>query len=306
VIAAIAGRQHGVVARRQLLDVGFTPDEVQGRLNRGHLHLIYRGVYAVGHEALSVRGRWMAAVLAGGADAVLSHRAAAALWELRPIPSGPIDVSAPGRSRRASKAGTQIEVRVHNVRALDSRDRAVVHGIPVTSVSRTLLDYAEVARPQQLRHALEAAERLDQLDGRAIDQLLARARGRRGVRVLREVIASVTGPAPWTQSELERRFLSLVRGAGIAEPHANVSVAGCVVDFFFPAPRPLVVEVDGYAFHKSRARFEDDRRRDAKLLMLGVPVIRVTQRRIADDPFGLADDLATLLSDAPPAAASGP
>src|SRR5437588_5273188 len=249
-LAALAKRQHGVVARWQLLKLGFSRHEIDGLIARGHLDLLHRGVYAVGHTRLTVKGRWMAAVLAAGPDAVLSHRAAIALWELRPIPSGPIEVTVPVRPRTNRKG-----IRVHNVRSLHEDDRDEVDGIPVTSIHRTLLDYAASARPQQLRHAVEAAERRELLDGRKLDALYVRRRRRRGLRALKATLAQIHGSAPWTQSELERAFLSLIREAGLPEPRTNVFVEGELVDCFWPSAR-LVVEVDSYPFHKSRTEFE--------------------------------------------------
>jgi very-short-patch-repair endonuclease len=239
---------------------------------------------------LSVRGRWTAAVLAYGPGAVLSHRAAAALHELRPIPSGPIDVAVPGRSRH-NRPG----IRVHNLRALHEDDRAIVDGIPVTSVHRTLLDYAEVARPQQLRLAIDGADRREVFDLKAVEAVLARNPGRRGEKPLRATLAQIYGPAPWTRSELERAFLALVRGARLPEPGTNVLVEGELVDCIWPSAR-LVVEVDSYRFHKSRNEFEADRKRDAKLMLAGCRVLRVTQRRIEFDAPELTRDLRVLLS----------
>ena len=297
-MAELASLQHGVVARWQLLQLGLTADMIQDRITAGHLHRIYRGVYAVGHRRLTLKGRWMAAVLACGPDAVLSHRAAAALWDLRPVPSGPLDVTAPGRRRRGH-AG----IRVHSVRTLHDDDRATVDGIPVTAVHRTLLDFAEQARQQQLRHAVEAAMRMDLLDGRKLDELLARSRGRHGLAPLKAVIADIRGPAPWTQSELERAFLSAIREAGLPEPQANVIVEGYLVDFWWPEAR-LVVEVDGYGFHKGRRQFDEDRVRDAKLQLADCRVLRVTQPRLGPDPTELLRDVARALSAARPVAAS--
>lgn len=294
-IAKLAGRQHGVVAAWQLKPMGYSDSAIHRRAKAGRLHRLHRGVYAVGHRRLARRGRWMAAVLACGPEAVLSHRSAAALWELRPPASGPIDVTVPGRTRRG-RAG----IRVHNVRAMDPSDRATVDGIPVTSIHRTLLDYAEVAPEQQLRHALEEAERRELLDGRKLEELLARSPGRRGSRALREALAQLQGPAPWTQSELERRFLGLIREAGVAEPHCNVVIAGYVVDFFWPRQR-LVIEVDGYHWHKTRRSFEGDRRKDTKLLLAGIRAMRVTQPRIEQDPRELIKEVSRLLSGGPAA-----
>jgi hypothetical protein len=257
---------------------------------KGLLHREYRGVYAVGHARLTLRGRWMAAVLACGRGAVLSHRAAAALWELRQPPSGPIDVTAPGRVRRG-RAG----IRLHSVRRLDAAHATALDGIPVTSLPRTLLDHAEVASAQQLRLAVEAAQRRDLLDPSALKQLMQDSPGRHGLRPLGAALAALSDEAPWTQSELEIRFLALTRAAGLPPPQCNVVVEGILVDFFWPRHR-LVVEVDGYAFHKSRQSFEADRRRDAKLQLAGLRVLRATQARIDHEPAVLISEVTRLLS----------
>jgi very-short-patch-repair endonuclease len=306
----LAAQQHGVVARWQLVALGMSRTQIQNRVAAGWLHRVYRGVYAPGHTRLTLRGRWMAAVLACGPDAVLSHRPAAALWELRPLPSGPIDVTVPGRTRKGQQG-----IRVHNVRRLHANDREVVDGIPVTSVHRALLDYAEIARRQQLRLAVEAGERQDLLDQRKLDELYERSRGRRGRRVLRAAVAEMVGPAPWTQSELERRFLALIREHGFPEPQANALVEGYPdpVDLWWPQQR-LVVEIDSVTWHKSRGRFEGDRLKDTKLQLLNCRVLRVTQRRMDPDPTELLQDLSRAFSTAPAAvrrafgagAASGP
>lgn len=284
-MAALASRQHGVVARWQLLGLGLSRDVIQALLDDGHLHRLYRGVYAVGHRRLTTKARWMAAVLAGGPEAVLSHRAAIALWELRPPPSGPIDVTVPGRRRKGRKG-----IRIHNVRCLHPDDRAVVDGVPVTALHRTLLDYAEVARFQQLRLALDASERRGLFDSYELARLYARAPGRRGLKALKAAVAAFTGPAPWTQSELERQFLALVREAGLPEPRTNVFVEGFLVDVWWPEPR-LVIELDGYEFHKGRGKFDSDRLQDTKLQLAGCMTIRVTQPRIENHPGELLQDV---------------
>jgi very-short-patch-repair endonuclease len=250
--------------------------------------------------AITLKGRWLAAVLACGAEAVLSHRHAVVLWELRPAPGGPIDVTVPGRTKRGRKW-----IQVHSVRRLHERARTEVNGIPVTSVHRTLLDYAEVSRPQQLRLALEAAERRDLLDMNKFNELFGRSRRRRCVKLLKAAIGEMRGPAPWTQSELENAFLALIREAGIEEPQANVVVAGYVVDFLWPRSR-LVVEVDGYGFHKSRAAWESDRHKDTKLQLARCDVVRVTQDRIESAPRELVRDVLELLSAALDSVRSGP
>jgi very-short-patch-repair endonuclease len=230
------------------------------------------------------------AVPASGSTAVLSHRAALALWELRPRPAGPIDVTVVARGRRPL-AGIQL----HCVRSLDAADRMTIDAIPVTPVARALLDYAEVARPQQLRLAVEAADRRELLDLGAVRALLSRSPGRHGARPLAEVIEQLTGPAPWTQSQLERHFLALVRAARLPEPQCNVIVEGELVDFFWPDAR-LIVETDGFEFHRHRAQFEADRRRDARLQAAGFRVVRITQWRLKHEPGGVVAELRRLLS----------
>ena len=298
-LATLAAKQHGVVSRWQLKKLGYSPAEIRGLADRGHLHRLYRGVYAVGHKRLTTRGRWMAAVLACGPRAVLSHRAAIALYDLRPIPSGPIDVTVPGRTRRGHSG-----IRIHNVRQLHPADRTVVDGIPVTSAHRALLDFAEVTQFQQLRLALDAAEHRDLPDGHELSRLYDRAGGRRGLKPLRAAVAHLRGPAPWTQSELERRFLAAIRDRGLPEPRTNVYVEGCLVDCWWPESR-LVVELDGYKYHKDRRKFERDRLQDTKLQLAGCMTIRVTQARIEHDLEGLLNDVVRGLSAEPRAAASG-
>jgi very-short-patch-repair endonuclease len=291
-VGELAGLQHGVVARWQLLQLGLSRDPIQKRIDAGRLHRLHRGVYAVGHKRLSRKGRWMAAVLACGPRAVLSHRTAIALWELRPpLSGGAIDVTVPGRSRKGQKG-----IRVHNVRALHHDDRALVDGIPVTSVHRTLLDYAEVAQAQQLRLAIEASERRELFDLNAIDKLVARSPGRRGRPILAATLTEMRGRVARTESELERAFLALIRVAGIPEPIAQAQVAGYRVDLLWPGTRPLVVELDSYEYHKSRAKFDSDRRRDAKLqVAIDCCVLRVTWTRLEQEPRELIAEVRALL-----------
>ena len=297
-LAALAALQHGVLARWQLLLLGFTTHEITTRVRAHYLIPVHRGVYAVGHDRLTLRGRWMAAVLACGPTAVLSHRAAAALWELRPAPVGPIDVTDPTRSRHHRRG-----IRVHAVRGIDPADHGQIDNIPVTALARTLIDYADVARYQQLRLAVEAADRRDLLTNESLQPALKSARGRRGPTLVERAIADLGGGrAPWTQSELERRFLALIRAAGLPEPQTNVLVAGELVDCYWPRER-LVVEVDGYGIHKTWAKFESDRRLDATLQLHGCRVLRATEHRIDHARAQLASDVAALLSAGRDAAA---
>ena len=291
VLVALADRQYAVVAMFQLLALGYSRWAVRRRVDAKQLHRRHRGVYAVGHAKLTMRGEWMAAVLACGPEAVLSHHAAAALWALRGTPGGLIDVTAPGLHK---VEGVRCHVSLHRPQP----DRTTIDGIPVTSLNRTLLDQAATMSPQRLRSILEAAQRRDLLDGRSLDAFLARSKGHAGRRPLSDAIKELTDESPWTQSELERRFLELIRAAGLPEPQCNVLVAGELVDFYWPQQR-LVVEVDGYRFHKTRRSFEDDRRKDVKLQLAGCRPVRITYRRIRYEPRALIADLARLLGSPP-------
>ena len=290
-IARLADRQHGSVAHRQLIALGCSSSEIQRRVNAGRLHVIHRGVYAVGRRKLTARGRWMAAVLACGPDAVLSHRDAAALHGLRAGGSGnAVHVTTTRRS------GSRPGIHVHNVRRLDPADRAKVDGIPVTSLHRTLLDYAETAPRPHLVWAFQKYDRMDKLDFRKLDAVIARNRGRKGIKPLRALMAVYRGAAD-TRSGNEERFLALVREAGLPEPSVNVVVEGIVVDFFWAEPR-FVVEVDSYLYHHTPADRAADRRKQRVLEKTGHTVMRVTDDELDEDPAGAVHDVAAGLKAA--------
>jgi hypothetical protein len=289
----IAGRQHGVVARRQLMGEGFSRHVVQDRITSGHLTRIHRGVYAVGHRKLTLKGVWMAAVLACGPKALLSHRAALGLWDVRRSESGAIDVTVPGCAGRRGRAG----IRVHMSEMLLETDAAEVDGIPVTSLAWTVVDFAGIAQRQQLRSVLEALERRGDYIGRELDDLFERTPNRKGVKSLRAVIADMTGPAPWLQSELEEYFRDLHAGSGLPPYEANVMVEGEVVDVLWRKER-LIVELDGFTFHKSRAKFKSDRRLDAKMQVAGYRVLRLTQDRLVNEADVVFAEIRVLLSAA--------
>jgi very-short-patch-repair endonuclease len=299
-VAVLATEQHGIVARWQLLAFGLTRTAVQKRIDSCRLHRIHRGVYAAGHRKLTLRGVWMSAVLAGGPDALLSHRPALALWDVRRCDSGLIDVTIEGR---AGKPGPQ-GVRVHSTVGLGMNDVDAVDGIPVTSLAWTVVDYAGIAHRQQLRSVLEALERRGLYIGRELNELLERTPNRKGVKAVRAVIAEMTGPAPWLQSKLEETFAELIRGSDLPDYEANAVVEGEVVDVLWRKER-VIVELDGYAFHKSRARFEADRRRDAKLMVAGYRVLRITQERLTNEPEAVLAEIRALLSAARAAWAAG-
>ena len=275
VIAELAERQWGAVARSQLIAAGVGADAIDYRLRTGRLHQLHRGVYAVGHTRIGTHGRTMAAVLAGGPGAVTSHRRAAWLWALlwdnRPV----VDVSVPGRAGRAQRG-----IVFHRPRGLTGGDVAVRDGIPCTSVARTLLDLAATVRPSLLRKAFEEAERQRVLDLRAVERALERSRGHRGRRALSAVVAHASGPLPMTRSDVERAFLELVRAEGLPMPVMNATVGDYEVDALWP-DRRVVVEIDHFATHGHRTAFERDRVRDAELQIAGFRTGRVTDRQIA-------------------------
>ena len=292
-IARLAERQHGVIARWQLSAEGISDSSVGRRAADGRLHRLYRGVYAVGHSRPSLRGRWKAATLALGPSALLSHREGAALWDLRRSARGPIDVTVPGGHPRH-----QPGITAHRTDGLHDEDRVVRDGIPVTAVPRTLLDLAEVVPPTQLLRAYEEAERLELLDVRAIERLLARSNGRRAVGALRALLKYDPAPAAQTASELERRFLDLVRRERLPTPQVNVLVEGFLVDACWPGRR-VVVELDGYAFHRGARSFERDRERLIRLRMAGYDVLPFTHRQVTKSAGWVGEVLRRCLSERP-------
>ena len=270
-LAELATEEDGVLGRRALLACGLTRHEIEGRVASGHLIVIHRGVYAVGHAALTPRGRARAAVLACGPRAVLSHQSSAALLGFRPEWHGMPHVTAP-------TSHTHEGIVIHRSRTLDERDVIRRYGIPMTAAARTLLDLAEALPPRQLQTAVNEAEVLRLTTHEELRALLARSPGRRGAKHLGPIVAE----APrFTRSELERDFLSLVGSLGLPHPETNTRIGDKEVDFVW-RDRRLVVEVDGFAFHRTRHAFERDRARDAQLTARGWRVVRFTYRQIQD------------------------
>lgn len=285
-LARLAAAQHGVVARRQLLAAGVASSTIGRRVDSGHLVPVHRAVYAVGHACLTRYGHSLAAVLAVGPGAVLSHRDAAALHGLRP-PGDHVRTHVT-TCRRA--AGTP-RIRVHRTTVLDPRrDVAVVAGIPATSVARTLVDLADVVKPEPLAKALEEAERRHLLDVRALEDALARTRGRhgRGHAAIRAALAqhAATG-AQLTRSPLERAFLALLDAHGLPRPRVNAWVGDMEVDATWPRQR-VAVELDGWSAHATRAAFARDRERGNALQTRGWIVLRFTHGQVTREPAAVA------------------
>jgi hypothetical protein len=236
---------------------------VTRRTSSARLHRIHRGVYAVGHQVLTREGRWMAAVLAAGDGAVLSHATAAAAWDMRPVGGGAIHVTIPRTTGRARQRGLMI----HRSVTLAPEDVTTLRGIPLTEPHRTLVDLARTLNGRPLERAVDRAERLVDF-GR-----LART----APASLQAVLNAYT--AITTRSDLEECFLELCAEHGIPRPEVNARIEGIEVDFVW-RDRRLIVEVDGYAFHRSPTAFETDRERDAELGMRGWTVRRFTHAQI--------------------------
>jgi hypothetical protein len=288
-VAALAERQHGVIAQRQLVGLGVGRGTIHRWQESGRLHSVHAGVYSVGHTRLTVRGRWMAAVLACPEGTLLSHGDAAALWDLLAAGGARthVTVPSPGTRRRGGLV-------VHETAKFEPEECAIRDAIPVTSVARTLLDVAE-SEPHRLPRAWDAAERLRLLDVRAVERTCERGHGRRGLKHLLPLVADRTRVVGDTRRALEARFFELCRQYGLPLPSCNVLVEGFLVDALWPGQR-LIVELDSWEFHRERRAFEEDRARDAALMAAGYRVVRITWRRIADDPAEVAALIRRLLA----------
>lgn len=291
-IADLAARQYGVVGRRQLEGGGIRSGQIELRLRRGRMQAIHRGVYTVGHPVVPARGRWMAAVLASGPGAVLSHRSAGRLWQVLDWGHHPQEVI----RRRGWRAGDGILV--HRC-ALRDDETTEVDGIPVTTVPRTLFDLASVLDRPRLEGAMNEVEVRRLTDRLSIADLLARHPRHRGNQLLRSLVAGDAATRGVTKRELEVRFRSFVDAAALPRPrfNADLAVGGRFfeVDCLWPQER-LIVELDGRASHDTRRAFESDRERDRALMLEGWRVTRVTWRALHQGPTALAAELRALLA----------
>jgi predicted transcriptional regulator of viral defense system len=290
-IRELAERQHGVVARRQLLELDMRPGSIVDRITSGRLHPVHRGIYVVGHRLITPRGRWMAGVLAGGREGALSHRAAGRLWNLVSN-AGQVDVTVP--RARPNRPG----LRWH-VGALPADERTVKDGIPVTTVPRTLLDLATVLRPDRLQRALHEAEVQRLYDRLSVPDLLARHPHRRGAAALRRILATTELGRNVTRNDFEQAFLSFLDEYGLPRPEVNepLWLAGCSIepDCLWRAQR-AIVELDSFGVHGTRKLFESDRARDRALTIAGWRAVRVTWRQLQYQRTALARDFHALLA----------
>ncbi len=300
-LGELAAAQHGPFSLDQLRELGLTAGAVRERTRAGRLHRIHHTVYSlVPKELLKREGLYMAAVLACGPGAVLSHRSAARLHELRDYGYTRIEVTVPRRSHRRHPG-----VAVHRSTTLSDADITVVENIPVTTVARTLFDLGEVVTQRQLERAFDQAEIAETLDLHAINDQLARNATRRGARRVRKVLNEhYIGQTP-TWNENEEALLAITRALGIPDPDINQLIVlddggpAIRVDFVW-RDRRVIVEADSEKWHSSRQRIEIDRRRDQRLTAAGWTVIRTTWRQMKYRPGELRETLLKLLGPASP------
>lgn len=302
-LIVIAEAQRGRVSRRQLHAAGVPPSTVTSWCASGLLRRVHTSVFAVGPDIQVPLQAETAALLAVRDGAALSHHTAARLWGMRGPNAGDgrVHVLVAGASLRRRDGFA-----IHRTGLLERRDIRILQALPVTSPARTLLDLSPVIGGRELERALDQALVQRRCDLRAVAELLARCgrhRGRGRLQALLDAHATTT----FTRSEAEERFLALVREAGLEQPLCNVWRHGFEIDFLWP-DRSLAVEIDGFAYHGTRAAFERDRRRDARLRAAGITVIRVTWRRLIQEPIAVMVEIAQALALArgPDAAAALP
>lgn len=277
----LAAGQHGVVSYPQLLACGLSPDAVKHRVRVRRLHRLHQGVYAVGAARLGRTGRFMAAVLACGEAAALSHTSAAALWGMMRIAEDQrVHVSVPCRSGRRRRAGLQ----VHRSSTLGAGHVTARLGIPVTTAERTIIDVADISSRRVTERAMDQAT----IDGLINDpRRLTGTRGRSGSRHVTAILAAQRLGSTVTDSALEEMMLALCRQHDLPMPELGALVNGYKVDFLWRQDR-LVVETDGFRTHGTRLAFETDRARDQAHVAAGYRTMRFTYRQVAAEPATVA------------------
>jgi predicted transcriptional regulator of viral defense system len=296
-IVLLGTAQHAVLGLEQLTDVGLSASGLRSRVARHRLHRIHHRVYAlVPSGLLSREGHWMAAVLACGQGAVLSHRTAAALHQLRPTYRVKIDVTVP---RRSSRAHPKIEL--HRTTTLTDADVTLVNGIPCTTIARTLFDITEAVSRRALERAFDQWEMMDRFDLRAIQAQLARNPTRPAARRVRQLLNEYyIGCAP-TQSELEEAFFAVCRSVSAPLPKVNEWVdlgdgePMIWADFVWRQKR-VIVETDGDKFHGTHQARQRDPRRDQRAIVAGWRPIRTTWRQVMFRPHELRPTIVKLVN----------
>jgi very-short-patch-repair endonuclease len=289
--ARLGAAQQGTVSRAQLQAAGVSRHVVDRLARSGALHRLHRGVYAVGHLALALMAREVAALLACGDGALISHRSAAYLWGLVDSAPREVDVTLVGRQRRPKRG-----IRIYRVSGIDDRDVRRKGGLWLASPARTLIDLAAEAGDSELDRLVAEARVQGLLSKGALEAALERAGRRPGTARMRAFLRSEGGPA-LTRSEAERRMRRLLREARLAQPKANIRAAGYSVDFLWAEQR-VIVEVDGYKYHGHRRAFERDRRKDMALRDGGYEVIRITWRQLTEQALMVVAHVARALDRA--------
>jgi very-short-patch-repair endonuclease len=284
-LARLAEPQHGFLSWPQLLKAGLTPKDIEYRVRIGRLHRVHRGVYAIGHRPPGPHAKAMAAVLACGDGAALSHEWAAWLWGITKRWSAPVDVSARSDHRHRG-------VRCHRTRTLTPRDITIHYGIPATTPARTVLDLADVLPDAQLTRAVNQARLESHLRLEDLAELLARSPGRRATKRLRRFVELADAP---TRSSFEDAFLAFTERHALPRPEVNQTITGHEVDMLWREQR-LIVELDTRTYHDNPQSFEDDRAKDADLVAAGYRVVRLTGERFDNKPDAEATRLAGLLT----------
>jgi hypothetical protein len=272
----LAGRQHGLLARRDLLALGFGPRSIEHRVTKGRLHLVMRGVYAVGWPGMTQERRWMAAVLACGDGAALGHRSAAALWGIGKQRHGRVDVSVRRRCLHR-RDGLKVRSRL----SLPERDVTVHRGIPVTTPVRTLVDLAAEVGWRTIERAVNDADKRDLVDPETLREALDGYRGVPGVRLLRAVLDKHTFRL--SDMDLEVLFRPIARSAGLPEPLTKQMVNDYEVDFHWPE-LGLVVETDGLRYHRTPSSQSRDQRRDQTHTASGLTTLRFSHYQVKHEP----------------------
>jgi very-short-patch-repair endonuclease len=293
IIAAFAGRQRGVVSRRQLLVEGLSSKEIGSRVRAKRLLPLYAGIYAAGHANLRREGHWLAAVWACGAQAVLSHTDAAAHWGLMPVRGRLIHVTKPSS---AGAGPDRSRIRLHRIATLRPWECTLVEAIPTTTVARTLLDLSPHLRPRAMEDVIAHANRLDLFDLVAVRRCLDEHPRQHGAPALRQLLTALEGTdAADLRSMLEVLLLQVCDDHQLPEPAANAQVQGFTVDFYWPTKR-LVIEADSYTYHSMPSAFERDRERDQQLTLAGYTVVRFTYKQVIRQRHAVADRVRRLLS----------
>jgi very-short-patch-repair endonuclease len=295
-LARLAAHQHGVATLAQLYSLGFSDSQVRTRVKAGWLHCLHRGVFAVGHPRLTSHGFWMAAVLAAGSNAVLSHQAAAELWQLRrgrKPGSAAVDITVPRRRGGRPRPGLV----VHRVPSLNAGEITTRNRIPVTTPARTIFDLATVLSRRELERAVDEADRLNICTEEELDEIVRAQFGRAGAGALRGLLDDHRAGSTATRNDLEELFLALCRRHSLPQPEVNAPLLDYVVDFLWPEAW-LVVEVDGRATHGTRRAFQADRDRDGRLAVAGFRVLRFTWWDVTRRPAVVADRVRRLVQPA--------